>query len=146
MSMKGMFKGLAVVMMLAAGLVSTAAAQELPKTRAMKIDFDFYAGKTVMPAGEYEFQLVSSTGPHKLIRIREINSDKQVLLTAIPNRNAQNLDSGSVGFNKYGDQYFLTGVQLGDRNYFHTVLKTSMERDIAKQFNGRRINTQSSGQ
>lgn len=144
--MKGIFKGLAVAMMLTAVLLPTAAAQEPPKTRVIKIDFEFHAGKTVMPAGQYEFQLVSGNGPHKLVRVREINSEKQVLLTTVPNRNAQNLDNGSVGFNKYGDQYFLSGVQLGDSNYFHTVLKTGQERDIAKQYNGRRINTQISGQ
>ncbi|MGE0101471.1 MAG: hypothetical protein AB7H86_20315 [Blastocatellales bacterium] len=144
--MKRMIKGLMVVTLVVAGLVGIAAAQEATRTRVMKIDFDFHVGKQLLSAGEYEFITVSNSGQHKLIRVREVNSDKQVIVATIPTRNDQKLDSGSVTFNKYGDQYFLSALQLGDPGYVQTVVKTSNERDIAKQFTVRRINTQPSGQ
>ncbi len=143
--MKGMFKVLAVVMLAVAGLVGTASAQDVSRTRPMQVNFEFHAGNRLMPAGEYEFQVISN-GPQKLIRVREINTGRQAILSTVPSRNLQNLESGSVAFNKYGGQYFLSAVQLGDQNFVHSALKTDKERDIARQFNKGRLNTQPSGQ
>ncbi len=129
---KKIFRILAVSTLVLTGLIATASAQEA-SMRKVKIDFDFYAGKTLMPAGEYVVKLKSNTGSHKFILIQQVGGDARATLPSTPNQNRKELENGSITFNKYDNEYFLSGVTLGDEGVIHTVVKTRAEREVSKR-------------
>ncbi|MCI0663048.1 MAG: hypothetical protein L0220_18440 [Acidobacteria bacterium] len=113
-------------------LTAGASAQAQPITKKVKVDFDFYAGKKLMPAGEYEFQLAPNQQTHKLVHIRQIDGNANAIISSVPNQNRKNYKPGAIVFNRYGDQYYLARVQLGDSNYIHEVIKSKSERKLLK--------------
>lgn len=130
---KKMLNILGVSVLVLTGLMATASAQDTSSTKTVKIDFDFYAGKKLMPAGEYRISLRSNTSTHKMILIKQVNGDEQAILASVPYPNKTNYEPGSLVFNRYGEQYFFSAVQLGNGNALHTILKTRAEREIGKK-------------
>ncbi|MCI0339158.1 MAG: hypothetical protein L0226_16420 [Acidobacteria bacterium] len=129
---KKIFNILAISTLVVVGMVATASAQEPTRTKDVKIDFDFYAGKKLMPAGEYIVKLLPNTTTHKLILVQQVDGKKQSIVTSVPNQNKANFKPGVLVFNKYGSKYFLSGVQLGSESVLHTTVKTRTEREVAK--------------
>ncbi len=129
---KKIFNILAISTLVVVGMVATASAQEPTRTKDVKIDFDFYAGKKLMPAGEYIVKLLPNTTTHKLILVQQVDGKKQSIVTSVPNQNKANFKPGVLVFNKYGSKYFLSGVQLGSVDVLHTTIKTRTEREVAK--------------
>ena len=149
---KRISKILAVATFVLTGLIATASAQE-GSIRKVKVDFDFYAGNKLMPAGEYTVKLMSNNQTQKLIMVQQVDGDAHAMLISNPNANHANLESGSVVFNKYGDEYFFSGVQLGKTQLLHTAVKTRNEREVSKRIaknsakdKSEKVVTQSSGQ
>jgi hypothetical protein len=143
---------LAVATLVLTGMIAVASAQE-PATKKVKIDFDFFAGKQLMPAGEYIIKLKSNTTSHKFILVQQVDGSAQATVATVPNQNRRELEQGSITFNKYGSEYYLSGVALGDERVIHSVPKTRAEREVSKKIaankaNGKseKVMTQSSGQ
>jgi hypothetical protein len=130
---KRVYKILAITTLILVGMVVGASAQEPVRTKSIRIDFDFYAGRKLMPAGEYIVSLLQNGNTQKLIQIQQQDGKSQAIVTSVPNRNKADLKPGAILFNKYGSQYFLAGVQLGDSNILHTAIKTRAERDILRE-------------
>jgi len=141
--MKKVFKILAITTLILICMVVGASAQEVNRTKSVRIDFDFYAGKKLMPAGDYIVSLLHNGNTQKLILIQQQDGKSQAIVTSVPNRNKGELKPGAILFNKYGSQYFLSGVQLGDSNILHTAIKTRAEREILREIadNGSSKNT-----
>lgn len=129
---KRSFQVLAVSAFVVCALTAGASAQSLLVAKKVKVDFDFYAGKKLMPAGEYEFKLTPNHQTHNLVHVRRIDGDANAIVTSVHASNKRNLKPGSVVFNKYGDQYYLARVQFGDSDYVHNVIKSKSERRLLR--------------
>ena len=123
---------LAVSAFVLCALTAGASAQSLAVAKKVKVDFDFYAGKKLMPAGEYEFNLSPNHQTHKLVHVRRIDGDANAIVTSVPSSNLKGLKPGAIVFNKYGDQYYLAGVRFGDTGYVHKVIKSKSERKLLR--------------
>jgi hypothetical protein len=110
---KSLFATLAVTALAAMPVLAQASGQI-----QAKIPFDFTAGKTALPAGEYFVQM--SHDPATIwVRSAETNRKLAVLSqSSIPGRGS---DSARLVFHVYGDRYFLweaytsgheTGVEI----------------------------------
>jgi hypothetical protein len=130
---KKVYKILAITTAILICIVVGASAQEATRTKQVKIDFDFYAGKKLMPAGDYIVSLLQNGQTQRLILIQQQDGDSQAIIASVPNLNKADLKPGAILFNKYGSQYFLAGVQLGDSNTLHTAIKTRAERMILRE-------------
>jgi len=130
---KQSYKILAAVSLISITLVASVSAQDPTRTKVVRIDFDFYAGKKLMPAGNYVVKLMENGNTQKLILVQQQDGNSQAIIASVPNQNKADYQPGVILFNKYGTQYFLAGVQLGDSNVFHTAIKTRAEREILKQ-------------
>ena len=127
--MKKILNILAVLTFIAVGLTATASAQRSPVSTKTKIDFDFYVGNKLLPAGEYRIRLLpASSESHKLIVLHKVDGDESAIIPSVPENNKGGLKSGSVKFNKVGDAYFLSGVQLGDESLFQAAIKGRTEK------------------
>ena len=126
------FRMLAVSTLVLAGMVTVASAQQTTQFEKVKIGFDFYAGSKLMPAGDYIVKLGPADQSHKIVQIQQIKGNETAILMTVPNTNKRNLKPGAVSFNKYGNQYYLAGVQLGDVSTFHTVIKSKSEKRVLK--------------
>jgi len=120
-------KQLAVLTILAAVASTGLYAQSLD-LRAT-IPFDFRAGNTLMPAGEYQ---IHEQGPW--IILRSSDGGKQVTTVisnattgANPHRDAR------LEFNRYGNAYFLTTVWSPFSGDGRQVPQTAREKELAKR-------------
>jgi hypothetical protein len=140
---KKVFKILAITTLILICMVVGASAQEATRTKSVRVDFDFYAGKKLMPAGDYIVSLLQNGNTQKLILIQQQDGKSQAIIASVPDRNKGDLKPGAILFHKYGSQHFLSGVQLGDSNILHTAIKTRAEREILREItnNGSLKNT-----
>jgi hypothetical protein len=130
---KRVYKILAITTAILICMVVGASAQEASRTKQVRIEFDFYAGKKLMPAGDYIVSLLQNSHTQKLILIQQQDGHFQAIIASVPNQNKADLKPGAILFNKYGSQYFLASVQLGDSNILHTAIKTRAEREILRE-------------
>jgi hypothetical protein len=94
------------------------------------IPFDFRAGNTLMPAGEYE---VHGQGPFVILRLADGGRPSVGLITngatgADPTRADARLD-----FNRYGNAYFLTTIWNPSSSDGRQVPTSHQEKQLAKR-------------
>jgi len=91
-------------------ILTSAGLQAQSSTLQANIPFDFSMGKSTMPAGEYTITCANS-----VLTIREVGG-KHVAMTLTnptrptPGSRHEQADKASLLFNRYGDEYFLTGM------------------------------------
>ncbi|MCG3164023.1 MAG: hypothetical protein JMDDDDMK_05489 [Acidobacteria bacterium] len=146
--LKRSFQMLAVSVIALCALTASASAQAVAVSTRVNVDFDFYAGKKLMPAGEYEFRLMPNHQTTRLVQIRQIGGDAFATISSVSNLNRKGAKPGDVVFNKYGDQHYLARVQLGDSTYVHDVIKSKSERKLLKTIvaNNNQANNPTTGQ
>jgi hypothetical protein len=93
------------------------------------IPFDFRAGNTLMPAGEYE---IRGQGPWVLLRLADGGRPSVGLMTnqavgTDPTRDAR------LDFNRYGNAYFLAAVWVPFSSDGRQVPATAQEKRLAKR-------------
>ncbi len=130
--LKRSFQILTVSAIVLCALTAGASAQSLVAAKKVKIDFDFYAGKKLMPAGEYEFKLTPNHQVSKLVHVRRSGGDANAVISSLQGSNVNGLKPGAIVFNKYGDQYYLAGLRFGDTDYVHNVIKSKRERKLLR--------------
>src|SRR5436305_260967 len=95
-------------LLLATGLFITftcAALNAQTETMTAAIPFDFQMGKTLMPAGEYNFHRSAA-----VLSIRGVDGRHGVMTLTSPATRSEKPAKPMVQFQQYGDAYFLTGV------------------------------------
>jgi hypothetical protein len=109
--------------------MTTTRVAQAQETVVVNIPFDFQAGKSTLPAGEYSVKVSNPT--HSLILI----SRKDSTASAFINTNAvvaANVQTESkLVFNRYGDRYFLSQVWSEGNTQGRQLLKTAREKEIA---------------
>jgi hypothetical protein len=128
--LKRSVQALAVSTLVLCALTAGASAQSILTTRKVSIDFDFYAGKKLMPAGDYEFKLTGNNQAQGLVQVRNVNTGAVMILPSLGNRNTKIVRPGSIVFNKYGDQYYLSRLHLGDADNVQEIIKGKTERKL----------------
>jgi hypothetical protein len=90
-------------------LLLSAAAQAQTTQLKVTVPFEFIAGDTVFPAGDYDVQ---STGPWggKALSIHNVTSNAETLLLSNSCHLAKTSDSNKLVFYRYGQKYFLAEV------------------------------------
>ncbi|HZY62690.1 MAG TPA: hypothetical protein VFE38_09200 [Edaphobacter sp.] len=119
---------LALVAVLAAFLAQPALKAQVPETVAVaNIPFAFQIDSQQMPAGKYTFDV---RGPNLL----QISGNSGSAIMAVYWDSAKKPSSiGSIGFNRYGNRYFLRNVHFRGSDYFLASSTSSAERRMQLQ-------------
>ncbi len=97
-----------VVILMLVGLMGLANAQMSTRVKA-QVPFDFVANGETMPAGECIITVVSQ-------KVLSITSGKQYTSAlSIANESRNESKETALVFHRYGDRYFLAGIQLAGR-------------------------------
>ena len=119
-------------MMALAVLASTRVAQA-QETMRVNIPFDFVAGNTSLPAGEY---LVEASGPtHTLLLIDRKDASTSALIITNAAVSAEPQSESKLIFNRYGDRYFLSQVWTAGNSNGRQLLKSAREKEMAQAKN-----------
>ena len=104
---------LALAMSAALGMSATAYAQ----TTQLKVavPFDFIAGDTVLPAGNYDVESIDTWGG-KALSIHNVTSNAGTLLLSNSCQMAKTSDSNKLVFYRYGQRYFLAEIWTAGTN------------------------------
>lgn len=113
------------VAFVAFALVTSAWAQ----TWAVKanIPFEFTVGQQTLSAGEYR---VSINGP-AMLRVARINGSEVAGVMTSSARGEENVNPKLI-FHRYGKQYFLAEVWVGEPNLGHQLFAAPAELEIAR--------------
>jgi hypothetical protein len=91
-----------------------AIAQE-PAMVVANINFAFHAGGQVMPAGTYDFRMDESGFA---VILTNQKTDDSIVLPSIARLDQLNGDEASVEFEKVGDQYYISELNVPDMDGF----------------------------
>lgn len=125
--MKRQFLILVAIAAFATALTTNAFGQS-PKTATANIKFDFQIGARMYPAGEYRIESVSRQSDNVLV-IRSVDdaSRNQLFVT-----NHSIGDKGQMPrlvFQKYGENYVLTGIFLDTGQWGYTIHRSRRQRE-----------------
>ena len=109
-------------------LAGVAVYPQSSRTMVANIPFNFFVGKTALPAGEY---IVKPISPSALLIQSEKSSGRAIVMT-IPVQAKKSPDKGKLVFNRYGDQYFLAKVWQPINKTGRQLFKSRLERELAK--------------
>jgi hypothetical protein len=91
------------------------------------IPFDFTIGNQTLSAGEYR---ISINGP-AMLRVARINGPEVAGVMTSSTRGVENVSPRLI-FHRYGKQYFLAEVWVGELNLGHQLLASPAELEIAR--------------
>jgi hypothetical protein len=116
-------------MMALTAMASTrvAQAQEL---LVVNIPFDFVAGKTTLPAGEYSIKVSSPEGTLLLLDRKDAAASAFLTTKAVVKAEIQT--ESKLTFNRYGDRYFLSQVWTEGNSQGRQLLKSAREKEMAQ--------------
>jgi len=96
----------------------------------VNIPFDFVAGNTQMPAGEYS---VKTTGPtNTLLVISRDDAAASAFINTNPAVASEPKTESKLIFNRYGDRYFLSQVWTAGNASGRQLLKSDREKEMAQ--------------
>ncbi|HEY3132466.1 MAG TPA: hypothetical protein VGL91_23640 [Acidobacteriota bacterium] len=118
---------LAIVVLLAVAFVSAQTA-----TKAT-IPFQFKAGSSTFPAGEYTVDRIALGNSLLMIQSADCDRSAVVLTIAV----SGNPDKSRLVFHRYGDQYFLSQIWKAGSDGGRELLKSRAERELEKSMRER---------
>ncbi len=119
-------RALMLIAVLAMVFVTTANAQTSGR---FDIPFQFVAGQTILPAGEYR---VNAGAGSPWMRIVETSGAATVNLLVIPKYAQAAQATGRMEFRRIGDTYVLTGVWLRGNDRGLQMPSRQVERELAR--------------
>jgi hypothetical protein len=122
-----LFAGLALALTIGA---SNAKAQ-IVGDLVVKVPFEFHAGNSDFPAGEYRIRSVDNSGL-AVMQISTMDGSRSALFQVEESDAAATPTKSELIFNKYGDQYFLSKLYDQGERIGSEVLKTRTELGISK--------------
>jgi hypothetical protein len=106
--------------LLLVGVAAPAPARAQGTETVTNVPFEFTAGDTSLPRDQYRVSPI--TGPNGAVLVRGLRHG--VVLMTILDRSSDRNPAPSLTFRRYGDQYFLKEMQLGDGR----ILRLSQSR------------------
>jgi hypothetical protein len=93
------------------------------------IPFGFYAGGTLLPAGQYKIEKLQSG----VVMLSNRDANASAVLHTMETRNAtREPRSGELVFNKYGENHFLAELWWPDQDNGRKTLPSKAERELAQ--------------
>jgi hypothetical protein len=125
--------------MLIISMVTTNFAQSGEITMRGRIPFDFRAGNTNFPAGEYEV-VPNATAQH-ILWIRPSGQGPSAVLMTLPvsPKSIYEVHPASLVFDRYGDLYFLSQVWNGTDVSGYGLFKSKMQSEVAREGHGTEV-------
>jgi hypothetical protein len=115
-------------LLLTAGLFAAVASSYMYAQTAVavaNVPFDFRMGKTLMPAGKY---VVKDSGG--VVTVREERGLKSSVQITLPTERSQVNTQPSLTFNRYGSDYFLSGVWTAGSKEGRAFPKSRLEQEL----------------
>ena len=120
-----------LVSLLSLLLVAGSAIAQTVHVRA-DIPFSFAVGSTAFPAGTYDVRTIDyQNGRTLLLQAQDGKEGMIVVSNAAVNLNPA--DKTKLIFNRYGDRYFLSQIWVAGETSGHQLLKTSREKELARE-------------
>jgi hypothetical protein len=113
-------------------LLMSAAAHAQTTQLNVTVPFEFIAGDTVLPAGDYD---VHSTGPWggKALSIQNVASNAGTLLFSSWCQLAKTSESNKLVFYRYGQKYFLAEVWTVNTNIGRKMPLDQRQTELARK-------------
>jgi hypothetical protein len=116
-------------MMALTAMATTQVAQAQDRL-AVNVPFDFVAGSSYLPAGEYTIQVSAPT--HSIILISRKDSTTSAFINTNSAVSSQPQSESKLVFNRYGDRYFLSQVWEEGNSEGRQLLKSGREKEMAQ--------------
>ena len=117
------------LLMAAFFLFSVDSAQAQSGHLRAQIPFGFYVGESLLPAGEYELQVLENG----VVRVFNQDNYASVMFNTVRSANpARQSGRAQVIFNRYGDDYFLSEMWWSDQRDAFKPLTSTRERHLAR--------------
>jgi hypothetical protein len=94
------------------------------------VPFDFTVADQKLPAGVYQFV---QSGTFSAVHIESRGDAKTFLVGSVPGNDNKTGYLAALSFNKYGDQYFLTEVWMGNGPAGVQVAKSKAEKKLTSR-------------
>jgi hypothetical protein len=120
---------LAFAMSLALLLSAAAHAQTIQLK--VTVPFDFTAGDTMLPAGDYEVQSMGPWGGPTL-SVHNVNSNAGTIVLSISSKSQKPSADAKLVFRRYGQQYFLAEVWNRHSSDGNQIKISSQQTELAK--------------
>lgn len=96
----------------------------------VNIPFDFVAGGTALPAGQYEVQV--SRASHALLLLERKDATASVFVYTIDVDSDQAQPQSKLIFSRYGERYFLAQVWVQGKVRGRQLIKSAREKEMAQ--------------
>jgi hypothetical protein len=120
-----------IAFIFALALHSEKAQAQIIGTLQADIPFQFHAGSTELPAGNYSIQVLDDSDL-TIMKISSADGSKSALFSVVAAQAKSEPAKNELTFNKYGDQYFLASLfEEGNPDGSH-VVESRDEKNLAR--------------
>lgn len=117
-------------------MLGVAAKAQVSREMTITIPFNFYVGKTALPAGEYTvYRTASNSGDAFLLR--DASGRAVILFNAQQIQSTRTHRESALDFRRYDDKSFLACVWTAGNEAGRELKPTRMEREAAQQTRNR---------
>lgn len=111
-------------------MLGVAASAQTTKTVTVTIPFDFYVGKTALPAGDYTVYRTSANSGNGFL-LRAADGQAQVVFNAQEVQSDGTPEATKLEFRRYEDKYFLARFWAAGNNIGRELPRSGLERELA---------------
>ena len=122
-------RALVMAGMIAMAVVASTRVAQAQEAMRVNIPFDFVAGNTNLPAGEYLVETLGAT--HTLLLIDRTDPSASAFINTNAAGSAEPQSESKMIFNRYGDRYFLSQVWTAGYSTGRQLLKSAREKEMA---------------
>jgi hypothetical protein len=123
-------KWLVVVMVVVLSGLATAQLRSNSKIVA-QVPFDFMVANTIVPAGECAVEVATMDG--KILLIRNADSNVSLFSRSFLTEGKQGSSGYALVFKRYGDRYFLSGIELEGSKIAYRLPESKVEAELRAQ-------------
>jgi len=120
-----------LVIALSVPLLLSAAAHAQTTQLKVTVPFEFTAGNTVLPAGEYNIRSMGAWGGPAL-SVLNVNSNAGTIVLSASSRSQKPTADAKLVFRRYGQQYFLAEVWNRHSSDGNQIQISSRQTELAK--------------
>jgi hypothetical protein len=123
-------RALVMAGMIALTAMATTRVAQAQDRLAVNIPFDFVAGNTQLPAGEYTVTVSAPT--HSIILISRKDSTASAFMNTNSAVSRDPQHESKLVFNRYGDRYFLSQVWQQGNSEGRQLMKSAREKEMSQ--------------
>ena len=120
---------LAIMILVGAFTVNAQAQTAGAQVAVANIPFSFNVGNKNLPAGKYKITVLNPSSDRKVLQIRSTNSKASAMIQT-NSIVAKTSNDAKLVFQRYGDQYFFTQVQMAGEPTSFEAMKSSAQRAL----------------